>query len=432
MQSPAPPILKSDVPAPSQPQTSEPIHSEEVDNAPTSTEDTQNTDKSQVRPVPSSSTAEEEEKPYVSQIGILPSSMPYWHNQYMEKIKADESEAAYEENPEPDYATSFAQLSTSDSNREQSSKDQAATARHLKPHSRSTIHLHNITAAQAQNPDALTPVPPKKTRPTKWQFGIRSRNSPLEAMGCIYRALLKQGAEWECRDEEGDRACSPPVGPEGVPVHIAGAEHSTHALSGTSRSDSPEEDRGRRARERNDEQRSASPDGGPLHHENSLDRGDSDSSVVPSDYIPADPWCIKVRWRKDDMYPPGTVHANSTRGSKVDLPASFEDQNRRRSSTIGSLSSTTGSATSVAGGSGAGSCPVANDSVYIYMDVQLYQLEHDFFLVDFKCAGYEAMVLNVVGDLVGSGFRVVEKDVTSPFPFLDAASKLIVQLAEAD
>jgi carbon catabolite-derepressing protein kinase len=42
----------------------------------------------------------------------------------------------------------------------------------------------------------MTPVPQKKAKPTKWQFGIRSRNQPLEAIGCIYRALQKLGAEW--------------------------------------------------------------------------------------------------------------------------------------------------------------------------------------------------------------------------------------------
>lgn len=413
-------------------QTSEPVQLKEIDPTATSTEDTHPSGRARGRPTPSASTVEAEEKPYVSQIGILPSSMPYWHNQYMEKIKTDELNAPDEDNCEPDYATSFAQLSTSDSTREQSSEDQAATARHLKPHSRSTIHLHNITAAQAKNPDALTPVPPKKPRPTKWQFGIRSRNSPLEAMGCIYRALLKQGAEWECPEEEGSRARSPSVGPEGVPVHIAGAEHSTHALSGASGSHSPDDRRARSSRDRGDGDRSASPDGGPLHHETSLDRDESDLSIVPPDYIPADPWCIKVRWRKDGMYPPGTVHLHSTRGSKVDLSATSEDQARPRSSTISSLSSATGSATSVAGSSATSNRSVATDAVYIYMDVQLYQLEHDFYLVDFKCAGYEAMVVNAAGELVGSGYRVVEKDVTSPFPFLDAASKLIVQLAEAD
>ena len=47
----------------------------------------------------------------------------------------------------------------------------------------------------------MTPVPQKKTKPTKWQFGIRSRNQPLEAIGCIYRALQKLGAEWVVDDE---------------------------------------------------------------------------------------------------------------------------------------------------------------------------------------------------------------------------------------
>ncbi len=411
---------------------SEPVQPKEIDPAAKSTQDMHPSSRARGRPTPGASTVEAEEKPYVSQIGILPSSMPYWHNQYMEKIKTDELNAPYEDNREPDYAASFAQLSTSDSTREQSSEDQAATARHLKPHSRSTTHLHNITAAQAKNPEALTPVPPRKPRPTKWQFGIRSRNSPLEAMGCIYRALLKQGATWECPEEEGNRARSPSADSEGVSVNIPGAEHSTHALSGTSRSGSPDEVRKRRSRDQIDRDGSASPDGGSLHHESSLNNDGSDPSILPRDYIPADPWCIKVRWRKDGMYPPATVHAHSTRGSKVDLPASSEDQARPRSSTIGSLSSAAGSTASVAGGSPSGYRPVADDAVYIYMDVQLYQLEHDFYLVDFKCAGYEAMITNVVGDLVGSGYRVVEKDVTSPFPFLDAASKLIVQLAEAD
>ena len=412
-------------------QSSEPVQPQEVDPV-SSAESTHHASRARGRPVPSTSTLEAEEKPYVSQIGILPSSMPYWHNQYMEKIKNDELNAPTEDGHEPDYATSFAQLSTNDSTTEQSSEDQAATARHLKPHSRSTIHLHNITVAQAKNPEALTPVPPKKPRPTKWQFGIRSRNSPLEAMGCIYRALLKQGAEWKCPEEDGSQARNSSVGPEGVPVHIVGAEHSAQAWSGTPMSQGPAEGRERRSRDRSDGERSGSPDGGPLHHENSLSRDGSDPSIVPPDYIPADPWCIKVRWRKDGMYPPGTLHPHSTRGSKVDLPASSEEQARRRSSTIGALSSAAGSTTSVAGGSTSSNRPVASDAVYIYMDVQLYQLEHDFYLVDFKCAGYEAMVPNAVGELVGSGYRVVEKDVTSPFPFLDAASKLIVQLAEAD
>lgn len=431
-QAPPPPAMGTNMSTQIPTETYESVQLKEFDLASTSTEATHDVSGAQSGLAPNASTVEAEEKPYVSQISILPSSMPYWHDQYMEKLKADELNAPYEADPEPDYATTFAQLSTADTTDEQSSEEQAATARHLKPNSRSTTHLHNITAAQAKNPEALTPVPPKKPRPTKWQFGIRSRNSPLEAMSCIYRALLKQGAEWECPPEEPTRVRNPPVGPEGVPVRIVGAEHSSHALSGNSGSHSSDEGEDRMNRKQDDGNQSASPDGGSLHHENSLDRDDDDPSIIPPNYIPADPWCIKVRWRKDGMYPPGTVHAPSTRGSKVDLPASSDDQARPRSSTISSLSSAAGSATSVAGSSATSNRAVTSDSVYIYMDVQLYQLEHDFYLVDFKCAGYEALISTVAGELVGSGFRVFDKNVTSPFPFLDAASKLIVQLAEAD
>lgn len=49
-------------------------------------------------------------------------------------------------------------------------------------------------------------------------------------------------------------------------------------------------------------------------------------------------------------------------------------------------------------------------------------MEAGVYLVDFKCAGYET----------ANGMMCEEKDVTSPFPFLDLASKLIIQLAEAD
>lgn len=58
----------------------------------------------------------------------------------------------------------------------------------------------------------------------------------------------------------------------------------------------------------------------------------------------------------------------------------------------------------------------------LHLDIQIYEMEHGVYLVDFKCSGYE----NAQGRLLE------EKDVTSPFPFLDMAAKLIMQLAEAD
>jgi carbon catabolite-derepressing protein kinase len=74
----------------------------------------------------------------------------------------------------------------------QTEAEKAETARRLNPHSRSQLKLDEAN----KRPAGMTPVPQKKNKPTKWQFGIRSRNQPLEAIGCIYRALQKLGAEW--------------------------------------------------------------------------------------------------------------------------------------------------------------------------------------------------------------------------------------------
>jgi carbon catabolite-derepressing protein kinase len=66
--------------------------------------------------------------------------------------------------------------------------------------------------------------------------------------------------------------------------------------------------------------------------------------------------------------------------------------------------------------------PQTQSGVVMHLDIQLYEMEPHVYLVDFKCAGYET----------AEGTLLEEKEVTSPFPFLDLASKLIIQLAEAD
>ena len=48
------------------------------------------------------------------------------------------------------------------------------------------------------------------------------------------------------------------------------------------------------------------------------------------------------------------------------------------------------------------------------MEIQIYEMEVNVYLVDFKCAGYER----------DDGTMLEEKDVMSPFPFLDMAAKL--------
>lgn len=149
----------------------------------------------------------------------------------------------------------------------------------------------------------------------------------------------------------------------------------------------------------------------------SSDIGYSSRDSIQNYKLPADPWILHVRWRKDGMYPPGTVPPGSTHSSQVDL--------RRHS--IASLSSTGGSLPSTDALTSptqqhGNSAQEPNDAVVMHLDIQLYEMEPGVYLVDFKCAGYET----------AEGTLLEEKDVTSPFPFLDLASKLIIQLAEAD
>lgn len=142
---------------------------------------------------------------------------------------------------------------------------------------------------------------------------------------------------------------------------------------------------------------------------------------------------------------------------------------------LGSASnSTSGFGSNSMYGHGAGA---ADDSAFVYMTIQLYSIEKGFYLVDFKSAGYEKLVKMRIGNgavgrggdeghnrereaqaenaasgfaaggiasghgnertaeeeqLVGDGRAFEEKDVSSPFPFLDVASRLIIQLAEAE
>ncbi len=131
--------------------------------------------------------------------------------------------------------------------------------------------------------------------------------------------------------------------------------------------------------------------------------------------LPADPWVLRVRWKKDGMDSPILTLTTSH---------SFSPDLRRHS--VASFASTQGSAPSQELASPPKSSnqthPDPVDNVFMHLDIQLYEMEPGVYLVDFKCAGYET----------AEGCCLEEKDVTSPFPFLDLASKLIIQLAEAD
>lgn len=178
-------------------------------------------------------------RPYVNKIGILPTSLPAYHKDYIEREKAGtlkNSSPEVLDNDEPSSARTDA--------------EKEETARRLNPHSRSQLRLDEAN----KRPQGMTPInPPKKTKPVRWQFGIRSRNSPWEALLCIHKALYKLGATY-IPDEEYEK---------------------------------------RHAQEREQESGNGSFDDGY----NPSDRG-STSSIDPQKRykLPADPWHINVRW----------------------------------------------------------------------------------------------------------------------------------------
>ncbi|OLN85914.1 Carbon catabolite-derepressing protein kinase [Colletotrichum chlorophyti] len=290
-------------------------------------------------PLPSASSARSgasavsTQRPYISKIGILPTSIPAYHKEYIEREKA-----GIQEHPTPTIVVDEPSSSRTDAEREE-------TARHLKPHSRSQVRLDDSRG----RPQGMTPVTTtKKNKPVRWQFGIRSRNAPWEALLCIHKALHKLGATY-VPDEDYEKV---------------------HGTEG----DQP------------------SADGSFIDDYASQGANDSTTSIDPLKRykLPADPWHIKVRWETK------TLRKNSaTPAEGPKTPDSYHV---------------------------VGDDEVKRDFVALHMDIQIYEMEHGVYLVDFKCSGYETADRRLLED----------KDVTSPFPFLDMAARLIMQLAEAD
>lgn len=170
-------------------------------------------------------------RPYVSKVGILPSSLTAYHKDHMERERAGiEEEPLLPAEPEP-------------SPQPRSEDEKQESIRRLKPHARSP-------APDSKRPQGLTPVhPPKKSKTVRWQFGIRSRNAPWEALGVIYRSLSKLGCSW-IPDEDYDK------------------EHEESSASSHRRSPSS---------------KSAGPDPTKVYK------------------LPADPWHIQVRWETEKL-----------------------------------------------------------------------------------------------------------------------------------
>lgn len=133
--------------------------------------------------------------PRVSHVRILPTSLPYVHDQLMEqrgkeqRARADEREAQRNQTEEASQGADRKELSV---------EEQEANARALKPHSRSIVDLDKLRLEPPEGHAA--PHQPKRSR--KWQFGIRSRNQPYEAVLYLYRAIAAQGGVWEIQPME--------------------------------------------------------------------------------------------------------------------------------------------------------------------------------------------------------------------------------------
>lgn len=223
------------------------------------------------------------------------------------------------------------------SSQPRSEDERQETLRRLKPHTRSQVRFD-----ETKRPQGLTPVhPPKKPKATRWQFGIRSRNAPWEALGVIYRSLSKLGCSW-VPDEDYDKV------------------HAEYEQSGEARS-----------------------------HRRSANSKSTDPAKIYK--LPADPWHIQVRWeteklRKGPHFPEDLLQ-------DPNQPAIVKNGDDEY------------------------------QVVAMRMDIQIYEMsEAGSYLVDFKCDGYETT----------SGKVLEEKKVTSPFPFLDLAARLIMQLADAE
>ncbi|TGZ85556.1 Pkinase-domain-containing protein [Ascodesmis nigricans] len=251
-----------------------------------------------------------------SSISILASSMPAYHKAFM-----DGSPASLAPNPQP---------------RQQPLQRQSRTA--------------YLQGATTNHPSSHAVAGRGRVKATRWQFGIRSRNPPYQAIGCIYRALKKLGAEW-----------TEPESDDEYPTRSDG-----------SGSDSDHED--------NDESPIYSDnddDGYSQHSHNSHQRRRRSNSLTRTRSrrvkIPKDPWVIHARWKK---FAPITVPNPS---------------DPTPSPTSTTFAAATNAAVNAANTAAEPTNPDPKDCVYVHLTIQLYQVEHENYLVDFKCAGYERL-----------------------------------------
>ena len=454
---------------------------------------------------PSDAPVPQEEAPRVSNVRVLNTSLPYIHADLLDRRRE-----AREDGKDPDLAFHPSQMTESPTSSDpvplipeakidpktkkwlvRPKEEQDATARALKPHSRSVTKMDELRDKK-DRPEGMTAAQPpsshekSKSKAKRWQFGIRSRNAPFEAMKCLYNALEAQNAEWEVipalasdtdSNEQEEKDSLPPPPPE-----LANGERHTVLQSRF-------------------------------------------SHMSSNYYITRDPWFIRARMLKRGIYAPGEAPALSAQSSAVNLVAEqhirkhvehmggYLSEDFANGISPGSLpNSQPGSAVPTRPSSSVGEQAAAGQDaftgpgqqpnrtgssstmgtkepnpdigVWVFVDIQLYMLESNTYMVDFKCDGYQNVIF-VEGDngrstttsnssrmtspatsRPTSGFSAVrseetmdgvhdddeedaativerkgewrpiskryrnkEKEITSPYPYLDVASELIAQLA---
>lgn len=282
-----------------------------------------------------------------TRVAVLPSSLPAFHSAFaMEQPYLDEKVKKE--------AAALAELMAS----EDKIPEDQEPSRRLKPHSR---NLEKRTGGAASSS--------RKQRTTKWQFGIRSRNAPAEAMLAIYKALKALGAEWEVPKYRNPSGDDPNAGGE----NADGSSRHAAVLPGI---DDSEDDF-----ERTDDESESEGDV-PVDSDAEGEGAQLRRAVKPrpkrrvrygpdNDWgykMPDNPWVINARFRKDGVLPPGVL-------SLGQVPEEEKDESTKPQF---------------------GGYAEADHSLYVYLTIQLYSIEPDFYLVDFKCAGYERLLRDIV------------------------------------
>ncbi|KAL2441974.1 Sucrose non-fermenting protein kinase 1 [Exophiala dermatitidis] len=428
----------------------------------------------------------QEEKPRISNVRVLNTSLPHVHEELMqlrEKAKSrgeDPDSILHPSQEDKDDSDSPIPEEIKDENGNpiyRSKEEQEATSRALKPHSRSVTGLNTMREGKPR-PEGLTTMSQdekraaaSKPKPRKWQFGIRSRNAPYEAMKCLYAALRAQGADWE-------------VNPWLLPESLPDGEDEKDMIP------------------------APPPELAPGERHTILQQ--KHSWLSEEYYVPRDPWNIRARVLKSGMLMPGEAPSLSANSSAVSLPAEAQNQLKKHIEQLGGYASDdvakalgihapNGSSskvqspgepsTSQQAFTGPGQpmsrpeslsalnkkFPSEHIGVWVFIDIQLYTLESGTYVVDFKCDGYQNVIwhdprkerekgkssssnstvaspsasrpTSGFGDLnhassdppdeegsegywkpVSKRYKNVEKEICSPYPFLDVASDLVAQL----